>query len=226
MFCRDPGSEPGRDRPAGHPRLPRAGGRGGSRVLHCRRGIAASFARRRRRAASGPPDARQSYLSIPNIVDGGQEHGVRSHPPRVRLPGRELPFRAGLRRQRHGLHRALARQHGRSGRQVSGQADHGGGRAAHHPRQRGHRGTSEEALGAGRRGGLPGDAQGLRRRRGPGDAAGGVPGPDGARTSWRPPREAEVAFNNGDALPGEGHCRHPTTSRCRSWATGTGACSP
>ena len=98
------GRQPRRDRRAGHPHAAGHGhplGRGLQR-------------RRRRRPARreadvavriGPAPARQSYLSIDAVLDGGAAHRRAGRPPRLRIPLGERQFAAALQRGRDRVHR-------------------------------------------------------------------------------------------------------------------------
>src|SRR5439155_328993 len=104
----DPLREPGRDRAADHPHLPRA------RHPHRRRPLEGGYrfapgeARRRvdlRRARRGAPLLPQH----PRDHLGGGGHGQRGDPPRVRVPRRKRRVRRGVSRLLDHVHRALAR---------------------------------------------------------------------------------------------------------------------
>ncbi len=56
----------------------------------------------------GPPAARDSYLNIAAILFRREGHRRAGHPPRLRLPVRELHVREALPRERHRVHRPRA----------------------------------------------------------------------------------------------------------------------
>ena len=92
--------------------------------------LAARAARRRVRSASGPPEARQSYLNIPSIISAAAITDSEAIHPGLRLPRREPGLRRDLPRLRHHVHRPLARGDPAHGRQGPGARDgQAGGRA-------------------------------------------------------------------------------------------------
>ena len=120
--------------------------------------------------AIGPPEAAKSYLVIDKIVAACKASGARGRASRLRLPvgARGLP--EGARSRRHRLHRAERQSHRRHGRQDRVQEGGGRGqgldRARPSRRHRGREGGGEDR----QRDRLPGDDQGLRRRRRQGHA--------------------------------------------------------
>ena len=95
----------GRDRPAGHPRLPRAGDRAPSRCTPPPTPTRSTCASPTRRSASARRPRKESYLNIPAHPLRRGDHPRRRHPPRLRLPLRERRVRRGVRELQDPLHR-------------------------------------------------------------------------------------------------------------------------
>ena len=90
---KDSHRQPGRDRGARHPRVPRDGHLAGRRLLGGGpRG--AARAPRRRGFLLGPAPSAESYLRIDRIVEAALRSGAEADPSRLRLPRRERRFRA------------------------------------------------------------------------------------------------------------------------------------
>ena len=127
-------------------------------------------ARPTRRCASARRRVPQSYLKIDAIVDACRKTRRRGRASRLRVPLRECRVRAGAGQGRHRLHRPEYRGRRGDGRQDRIQEAGAEGRRQHDSRpSRGdrRRGRSGEDRAQGR---LPGDGQGLGRRRRQGHA--------------------------------------------------------
>ena len=213
-----PRRQPGGDRAAGDPRLPRARARDGRRLLDRRRARPARSPRGRgrlHRAAARPRELPER---------GGDHRGRaarrrRRRPSRLRLPRRERAVRERLPRRRPCLRRTRARRRSRrwatrrgpgSSRQAQG---HRRSRAPREPRR-------SRRLSRSPRDRLPGADQGCCRRRRPRHP--GRPRRDGAR---------RARYAGGDGGRGGVRRRRRSTSRscsstramsrCRCWATPT-----
>ena len=93
--------QPGRDRGARDPRLPRARARGRRRLLDGRSRAAPGCALADRAVCIGPPSARESYLRSRRASIAAAEHdGLRRAAPGLRVPLGEPVVRARLRGQR------------------------------------------------------------------------------------------------------------------------------
>ena len=118
----------------------------------------------------GAAPSRESYLSADKIIAACRQTGARGRAPRLRLPVRERGVRRAARGRGHRLHRPEARGDRRDGRQDRVEEARRGGQGQHDPRLR--RGDRQRrACGRDRpRHRLPGDDQGLGRRRRQGPA--------------------------------------------------------
>ena len=160
----DPDRQPGRDRAPHHPGLQGAGDPDGRRLQHGRPRQPPRHLRRRGRLHRSAavevelPQHLQHHL-------GRRDHRRRRHPSGLRLPRRERPLRRGARRVQDRLDRAAPGGHPPDGRQGQGAADGEGGGRAGAPRQPGAAGGREPGGGPRGRGRLPGDPQGVGRRR-------------------------------------------------------------
>ena len=120
MFKKVLDRQPRRDRPAGHPRLPRAGHRRPWRstarptASRCTSASPTTTSASARRRAGSPTS------SIPQHHRRRRDHRRRRHPPRLRLPGRERRVRRDLPGLEHHLHRPDRRPDPADGRQGHG----------------------------------------------------------------------------------------------------------
>ncbi len=192
-----PDRQPRRDRPAGHPRLPRAGDRDRRGLQRGRPRVAARPLRRRRRlhrpAAQPrllPPDSQHHRRR--------RDHRRRRHPSGLRLPGRERRVRRHLPGVEHHVHRPHRRSDPADGRQGDRAAAGPGGRRADRARARPGRSTDVDEALRGRRGDrLPGHHQGDGRRRREGDAGRARRGAVRRSSFALAQNEALAAFGNG-----------------------------
>ena len=81
----------------------------------------------------GPAPSAKSYLVIPNIIGAAQITGAQAIHPGYGFLSESAEFARAC-RQRHHLHRPLARGHRAAGRQGQRQGHHGPLRRAHRPR--------------------------------------------------------------------------------------------
>ena len=124
----NPGRQPRRDRPAGHPRLPGAGRRGRRRLLAGRPRRPLPRAGRPGHLHRQGPERRQLPEHPPHHR---RRRGRRrpGDPPRLRLPEREPALRRGLPELQHRVHRPAPR-----GDPQAGPEDRGQGRSPPPPR--------------------------------------------------------------------------------------------
>ena len=114
----------------------------------------------------GPPPSQDSYLNMPAIISAAEVTDCGGDPSGLRLPVRKRGFRRARREERLHLHRPARRDDPHDGRQgVGHQSDEEGRRAlrARLGRAAGRRARREPPHRARDR--LPGDHQGLGRRR-------------------------------------------------------------
>ena len=122
----------------------------------------------------GPPAAADSYLRIPNLVAAAETTACEAVHPGT-ASWRRTPLRAGVRGLGARVHRATRGRDGAHGGQGAGQARAGSGRVPLVPGSDG-RATLDEAREAARGGRAPDPPEGMRRRRGEGNADGALGG--------------------------------------------------
>ncbi len=129
---------------------------------------------------------------------GGGDHGGRRDPPGLRVPVRERLFRRDPAGLPHHLHRPDARRDPQDGRQVGRAANGGRRRRADRPRLAGARREPRGGPRVRRQGRLPGDPEGVGRRRRT-RHAGRAATSGSSRSAFETARaEAEKAFGNAE----------------------------
>ena len=117
----NPRRQPRRDRPAGHPGLPRLGIE--VVAVYCEADRGAPYLELADEAICiGPARAAESYLNIPRIIAAAEMANVAGHPPRLRVSVGERQVRRGVPRVQHRVHRPAARGDAQAGQQERGQA--------------------------------------------------------------------------------------------------------
>ena len=171
-FPHAPDRQPRRDRLPRDPHRPRDGPAHGRGLFRGRSRRACMSRMADEAVLLGPARARDSYLNIERVIDGGAQDRRRGRASRLRLSVGECRIRAGLRRRRAGVRRPDRRDDDGDGLEVRLQGADGKGRRAAGARLS-RRGPGRGDAGEGRRQDrLSGSGQGVRRRRRPRHARG------------------------------------------------------